>query len=439
MRWATLLLTASLAHAQGDLGPLLERLETGHALARHDALAELGALGPKARRARPEVVRALADEEPWVRMAAARALVRIGLDRRSLDPVIARFSRARPDVGHVLAQAVGDYGAEAVPALLDVIEGKDVRARRLGLVAVGEMGPDGAEAVPALLDLLAGDDAASAQLAGEGIRRCAPWAAGYVPEIAERLRFGEPKTKGAAARVLAMIGPGAKAAIPHLREAAKEGSPRLQRIARDALQSVDVVVPEGDPAPGLRDPSQAKEQAPDRFRARFETTKGDFVVEVRRDWAPHGADRFYNLVNVGFFDGAYFFRVVEGFVAQFGLNGDTRVDGPWREATIPDDPPKRTNARGTLAFAKTERPNSRTTQVFVNLHDNGKLDAAGFAPFGEVVRGMDVVDALNAEYGDGPPYGKGPDQRGIVSMGNAYLKRQFERLDRIRRATIVKE
>jgi len=193
------------------------------------------------------------------------------------------------------------------------------------------------------------------------------------------------------------------------------------------------------PNPALLEPGLAQEQAPDSYRVRLTTTKGDIVIEVNREWAPHGADRFYNLVRCGFFDGASFFRVVEGFVVQFGLSGESRVNGAWKDATIPDDPVKGSNRRGTICYAKTDAPDSRATQVFLNLGDNTGLDKQGFAPFGRVVEGMEVADRLHAGYGDMAPFGKGPDPRAIATLGDEYLKREFPKLDRIERATILEE
>jgi peptidyl-prolyl cis-trans isomerase A (cyclophilin A) len=179
------------------------------------------------------------------------------------------------------------------------------------------------------------------------------------------------------------------------------------------------------------------DKAPDQFRVKFETSKGDFVIEVNRDWAPRGADRFYELVERKFFDDARFFRVVKGFVVQFGINKDPTVTKFWRDMTLVDDPVKQSNKRGTLSFA-TSGPNTRTTQVFINLADNARLDARGFAPFGRVVEGMDVVSQLYAGYGDSPPMGYyGPDQNKIEAEGNAYLERSFNRLDYIKTARVI--
>jgi len=189
--------------------------------------------------------------------------------------------------------------------------------------------------------------------------------------------------------------------------------------------------------PDFHDPASAgfATQAPDSFRARFTTTKGDFIVAVHRAWAPLGADRFYNLVRSGYFDGVRFFRVVPGFMAQFGIHGDTAVTAAWRERRIPDDPVRRTNVRGMVTFA-TAGPGTRTTQVFINYRNNDQLDAMGFAPFGQVVEGMGVVDSLYGAYGDAAPRGRGPDQYRMHVEGEKYLARQFPKLDKINKATI---
>ncbi|CAN5848197.1 hypothetical protein BH20GEM1_BH20GEM1_06640 [soil metagenome] len=178
------------------------------------------------------------------------------------------------------------------------------------------------------------------------------------------------------------------------------------------------------------------QQAPDTFRVAFETTRGNFVVETRRDWAPLGADRFYNLVREGFFDGVRFFRVIEGFMAQFGISGDPQVAAAWQGARIPDDPVAAGNTRGRISFA-TSGPGSRTTQLFINYGDNSRLDEMGFSPIGEVVVGMEVVDALHSGYGEGAPRGRGPDQGRIQREGNTYLAGEFPDLDWIRSTTIV--
>ncbi len=179
----------------------------------------------------------------------------------------------------------------------------------------------------------------------------------------------------------------------------------------------------------LTNPAALNEKAPDTYKAKFETSKGDFVVEVTRAWAPHGADRFYNLVKNGFYDEDRFFRVVPGFMVQFGINGDPAVARAWRTATIPDDPVKQSNKRGYITFA-TSGPNSRTTQVFINFADNAGLDRQGFAPFGQVTSGMDVVDKINSSYGESP------SQQHIQMEGNAYLNKEFPKLDYVKKATI---
>src|SRR5688572_24922001 len=185
----------------------------------------------------------------------------------------------------------------------------------------------------------------------------------------------------------------------------------------------------------LATPANLNEKAPATFKAKFDTSKGVFVIEVTRDWAPNGADRFYNLVKNGFYDNVRFFRVVSGFMVQFGINGDPKISAPWREARIPDDPVKSSNKRGTITYAMAG-PNTRTSQVFINFADNDGLDRQGFSPFGRVVSGMNVVDALNSEYGDGAPRGRGPDQGRIQAEGNAYLTKDFGRLDFVKKATI---
>lgn len=177
-------------------------------------------------------------------------------------------------------------------------------------------------------------------------------------------------------------------------------------------------------------------RTPDRFRVRFRTSRGDFIVEAHRNWAPQGVDRFYSLVHDGFFNEVRFFRVIAGFMAQFGISGDPGVSRVWREARIPDDPVVKSNSRGRLSFA-TAGPGTRTTQLFINFCDNSRLDDMGFAPIGEVIEGMDVVDMLHAEYGEGAPHGRGPAQSRIQGEGNAYLKREFPQLDYVVSAALM--
>ena len=177
-------------------------------------------------------------------------------------------------------------------------------------------------------------------------------------------------------------------------------------------------------------------EAPEVFKAKFTTSKGEIVIEVTRAWAPKGADRFYNLVDNGFYDGCRFFRVIDGFMAQFGINGDPNVSAVWREQKIEDDPNRQPNTRGRVTFAMAG-PDTRTSQLFINFGDNSFLDNQGFSPFGQVVQGMDVVDQLYAEYGEGAPRGNGPDQGRIQHEGNAYLNKEFPKLDHIINAEIV--
>ena len=182
--------------------------------------------------------------------------------------------------------------------------------------------------------------------------------------------------------------------------------------------------------PSLLNPASLKAKAPAVFKAKFTTTAGDFVVEVHRDWAPLGADRFYNLVRYGYFTNAAFFRVIPGFVVQFGLSADPAVSKVWKTATIQDDPVVQSNKRGNLVFA-TAGPNTRTTQLFINYADNGRLDRMGFAPFGSVVEGMNVVDKIF------PVYGESPRQDLIAEQGDAYLKANFRDIDKIKLVRIV--
>ena len=190
-----------------------------------------------------------------------------------------------------------------------------------------------------------------------------------------------------------------------------------------------------EPPNPLLSPRRFTETAPATFRARFETSAGDFLIEVHREWAPLGADRFYNLVQAGFYDDTRIYRVVAGFMAQFGLNGDPYVNVAWQNSFIVDDPVTQRNRRGRVAFAKGG-VHTRTTEVFISYRDNGSLDDDGFAPVGEVVEGMDVVDAVYAEYGDGPPRGDGPYHAMVRARGNDYLDADFPELTRIVRATV---
>lgn len=189
-------------------------------------------------------------------------------------------------------------------------------------------------------------------------------------------------------------------------------------------------------AEALRNPAGLKEQAPATFTAHFDTSIGPFVITVHRDWAPNGADRFYNLVKHGFYNEARFFRAVPNFMIQFGIHGNPVISALWRNARIPPDKVTQSNRRGMVTFAMGGTPDTRTTQVFINTVNNARLDALGFAPFGEVTSGMDVVDRIFTGYGEGPPRGSGPDQGRIQAEGNAYLTKQFPKLDYVKSATI---
>ena len=176
-------------------------------------------------------------------------------------------------------------------------------------------------------------------------------------------------------------------------------------------------------------------QGPPEYKVRLKTTKGDVLLLVHRDWSPLGADHFYELVKMGFYNQDRFFRAIRGFVVQFGVNGDSDLNKTWSQITLRDDPPKVSNKTGTITFA-TSGPNSRGTQVFINLGNNSSLDAQGFTPFGEVIQGMENVENFYFDYGDGPPTGSGPDQAILADNGNAYLEHRFPKLDYIKKATI---
>jgi peptidyl-prolyl cis-trans isomerase A (cyclophilin A) len=185
------------------------------------------------------------------------------------------------------------------------------------------------------------------------------------------------------------------------------------------------------PARNLLDPSSMKTPAPATYKVKFVTSQGDVIIQVTRAWAPIGADRFYNLVRGGFFNGVTFFRVIPGFMAQFGINPDPKVSKVWMNENIVDDPVKGSNKRGFVTFAKASMPNTRSTQVFINYGDNSRLDSDGFAPFGEVIEGMDIVDKFYSGYGGNP------DQGALQQMGKAYTDKSMPKVDLIKTATIV--
>jgi len=180
----------------------------------------------------------------------------------------------------------------------------------------------------------------------------------------------------------------------------------------------------------LMNPAALNAKAPATFNVKFDTSAGTIVVEVHRDWAPNGADRFYNLVKNGFYNNCRFFRVVPNFMVQWGINGDPNIQKHWEEANIKDDLVKQSNTRGYITYAQSSAPNSRSTQLFINFKDNSFLDNQKFAPFGKVISGMDVVDKINSTYGEKP------DQSVIQTQGNAYLNKNFPKLDYIKTATI---
>jgi peptidyl-prolyl cis-trans isomerase A (cyclophilin A) len=182
----------------------------------------------------------------------------------------------------------------------------------------------------------------------------------------------------------------------------------------------------------LRTPAALTEQAPAEYKVNLDTSRGPIVIQVHRDWAPLAADRFYNLVKNGFYDDVRFFRVVPNFMVQFGMHGNPAITKAWSGTTLKDEPTKQTNKRGYITFARTGAPNSRGTQVFINYKDNGFLDKQGFAPFGEVVQGLDVAEKINSMYGEKPEQGQ------ITAAGNAYLNKEFPKLDYIKTATIEK-
>jgi peptidyl-prolyl cis-trans isomerase A (cyclophilin A) len=183
-------------------------------------------------------------------------------------------------------------------------------------------------------------------------------------------------------------------------------------------------------------PSLLKAQAPESYQVKFVTTRGEFTLTVTRAWAPQGADRFYNLVRHHFYDNASFFRAIANFMVQFGLSAHPPVSAAWSHAEIKDDPVVKSNLKGYISFA-TAGPNTRTTQVFINLVDNTRLNEMGFAPFGQVTEGMEVVQSLYTGYGEGAPGGAGPDQGEIEKQGKPYLDKGWPKLDSIKTATIV--
>jgi peptidyl-prolyl cis-trans isomerase A (cyclophilin A) len=207
--------------------------------------------------------------------------------------------------------------------------------------------------------------------------------------------------------------------------------------ASPAATAEEGAAPAEAPNPALLDPSLATATAPDLYKVLVETTAGNFVIEVHRDWAPHGADRFYNLVKIGYYDGVAFYRVIKEFMAQTGMNGNPAVTAAWATARIPPDKVTQSNTKGRVTFAMGASPDTRTTQIFINYANNSFLDASGFAPFGDVVEGFDTVKELYGGYGEGAPQGKGPSQAKLFRGGNDYLKGSFPKLDYIITASVI--
>ncbi len=191
------------------------------------------------------------------------------------------------------------------------------------------------------------------------------------------------------------------------------------------------------PNPALFDSKLATEKAPDSFRVKMQTTAGNLVIEIHREWAPHGADRFFNLVKIGYYNDVAFYRVLPGFMAQAGMNGDPKVSAAWLNSYIPADELRQSNTKGRVSYAMGGDPGSRSAQFFINYGDNSYLDEMGFAPFGEVVEGFETVQALYSDYGEGAPKGNGPNQTKLYRGGNAYLKGGFPKLDYIVSAVLV--
>ncbi len=398
----------------------MQRFEAARVLGRHGE-----------QRALPALADTLTDAEPWVRLEAARALVRIGITKRQVKMIVRRLERTDPHLGFLLAEALGNLGPDAVPVLLKVLEDDESLGKTYAIMALYVAGRHGAPAVPKLVDLLKHESAAIRRQASEALRRLGPWAEEEVDLLLDRLEHGDEATQWTVILVLSSIGPAARDAIPRLRELLQKGPLRIRNAAAQALKRIDVARKQRKPHAALYDPKEATGRAPEAFSVRFETTRGNIDVEVKREWSPRGADRLFNLVKIGFYDDAAFFRVMKGFVAQFGLHGHPRVSVAWGEAAIDDDEVKVSNRAGWLTFAR-RGPKSRTTQLFFNLGNNDQLDKQGFSPVGRVLRGMEVVKALYSGYGETP------SQETLRYEGTAYLKREFPNLDYIRRAVLLK-
>ncbi len=419
-----------------DVAAWLDQLESESALRRYEAARSLRSA--KATKAVAPLVQRLDDPVGFVRLAVARALVDLKPDRKHSDALIQRLAHRDPQTAQLIGEILAGMGADVVEPIAKQLRSKQPRARRAAAYALQLMGRHAVAAVPALLDAILDSDPATKRAASHALRRIGPWSLEYLPELTDAAQFGEIPRRLTALRLLEMLGPAAAecvAALTSMLNDAETPAP-LKSAVSAALQSIDVALP-ANVDPALADPKLAQKQAPATFRVKLETTKGDIIVAIERAAAPHGADRFFNLVSVGYFDDTAFFRVMTGFVAQFGMHGNTKINGIWREANIPDDKRVLSNVRGTLVFAQTGEPESRATQLFFNLKSNPDLDKQGFAPLGKIVSGIKVLDALFDGYGEGYPRGEGPSQRSIISMGNDYLRRNFPKLDYVRRARIV--
>lgn len=284
-----------------------------------------------------------------------------------------------------------------------------------------------AETVRRLLDRLAASEPAERVHAARLLGYVGPRSPDVARALAAALRHEE--VVPGAAWALARCGHAARPVIPELKQAIQRWGAKHADALQGAVRELEESLHQG-----LLDPSRARETAPDRFRVRLETTRGEIEIEVTRDWSPQGADRFYSLVRIGFYDGTAFYRVLKGFVAQFGKHPDPRVSRAWYRATIRGEPPKRPNDFGYVTFAKTNDPHSRATEVFINLEDNDHLNQPqkGFAPIGRVVEGMKVAEKLYGGYGDRPQANR------IHFDGDKYLRANFPELDYIKRAVIVK-
>lgn len=301
-----------------------------------------------------------------------------------------------------------------------------------GCASPTESGPDAPDSTSPERPTAGGDAAPAGSTPGSGAEGAGSASAGKAPT-----EVTSPTTEGSTA------GPATTGATPEepggdqVAGAAPAGAAPDSAAPVNASATETAAVSTVSKA-ALLAPELATETAPEIFQVRFTTTKGDFTVEAHRQWAPNGVDRLYNLVKIGFFTDVAFFRVMKNFVVQFGMHGDPEVNAAWFEATIDDDDVKQSNTRGFVSFADRRTPDSRTTQLFINLASmNSYLDEDGYAPVGRVIEGMDVVDSLYSGYGEGAPRGRGPNQALIQTQGNEYLRREFPELDYIRSAAIV--